>query len=68
VKKITLLTVLAATLSFAPSVSAHEGNEADEARAEHFLSVNWDARWLSRALVIGGLVVVGVTVYTMQRS
>lgn len=68
-KKLTLLTllVLAATLSFAPSAPAHEGNEAEEARAEHFLGVNWDAPWLSRVLVIGGLAVAGVTVYTMQR-
>ena len=36
-------------------------------RAEHFLGVNWDAPWLSRALGIGGLAVVGVAVYTMQR-
>ena len=68
-KKMMLLTVLvlAATLSFDPSAPAHEGNEAEEARAEHFLGVNWDAPWLSRALVIGGLAVFGVAVYTMQR-
>ena len=44
-KKMMLLTVLvlAATLSFDPSAPAHEGNEAEEARAEHFLGVNWDA-------------------------
>ena len=49
-KVVTLLAtlVLAATLSFAPAASAHEG---DEARSEHFLGVNWDAPWMSRALV-----------------
>jgi ABC-type oligopeptide transport system substrate-binding subunit len=55
-KVVTLLAtlVLAATLSFAPAASAHEGdeaNETNEARSEHFLGVNWDAPWMSRALV-----------------
>jgi hypothetical protein len=59
--------VLAATLSFAPAASAHdEEHEANEARSEHFLGVNWDAPWMSRALVVGGLAVVGVADYTMQ--
>jgi hypothetical protein len=31
---------LAATLTFAPAVSAHEDNEAEEASSEHFLGVN----------------------------
>ena len=74
-KVVTLLAalVLAATLSFAPAASAHEGDEGDEARSanearsEHFLGVNWDAPWMSRALVVGGLAVVGVAVYTTQR-
>ena len=69
-KVVALLTVLAlaATLSFAPTASAHEGgDETYEARTEHFLGVNWDAPWMSRALVVGGLAVVGVAVYTMQR-
>ena len=63
-KAVTLLAalVLAATLSFAPAASAHEG---DEARSEHFLGINWDAPWMSRALVVGGLAVVGV--YATQR-
>ena len=49
-KVVTLLAtlVLAATLSFAPAASAHEG---DEARSEHSLGVNWDAPWMSLALV-----------------
>ncbi len=59
--------VLAATLSFAPAASAHEGDEANEAPSEHFLGVNWDAPWMSRALVVGGLAVVGVAVYATQR-
>ena len=59
--------VLAATLSFAPAASAHEGDEANEANSEHFLGVNWDAPWMSRALVVGGLAVVGVAVYATQR-
>jgi hypothetical protein len=52
-KVVTILatTVLAATLSFAPAASAHEGDEANEARSEHFLGVNWNAPWMSRALV-----------------
>ncbi len=57
-----------ATLSFAPAASAHEGDEANEARSEHFLGVNWDAPWMSRALVVGGLAVVGVAVYATQRK
>jgi len=67
-KVVTLLAtlVLAATLSFAPAASAHEGDEANEARSEHFLGVNWDAPWMSRALVVGGLAVVGVAVYATQ--
>jgi hypothetical protein len=48
-------------------VSAHEGNEAEEASSEHFLGVSWDAPWMSRALVIGGLAVVGVGIYATQR-
>ena len=61
----TLLVTLAlaATLTFAPAVSAHE---AEEASSEHFLGVNWDAPWMSRALVIGGLAVVGVGIYATQ--
>ena len=73
-KVVTLLAalVLAATLSFAPAASAHEGdaagaNEAKEVRSEHFLGVNWDAPWMSGALVVGGLAVVGVAVYATQR-
>ena len=68
-KVVTLLAalVLAATLSFAPAAPAHEGDEANEARSEHFLGVNWDAPWMSRALVVGGLAVVGVAVYATQR-
>jgi hypothetical protein len=74
-KVVTLLAalVLAATLSFAPAASAHEGDEANgarsanEARSEHLLGVNWDAPWTSRALVVGGLAVVGVGVYATQR-
>ncbi len=68
-KVVTLLAalVLAAALSFAPVASAHEGDEADEARSEHFLGVNWDAPWISRALVVGGLAGVGVAVYATQR-
>jgi hypothetical protein len=55
-KVVTLLAtlVLPATPSFAPAASAHEGDEANEtkeARSEHFLGVNWDAPWMSRALV-----------------
>ena len=66
----TLLVTLAlaATLTFAPAVSAHE---AEEASSEHFLGVNfgvnWDAPWMSRALVIGGLAVVGVGIYATQQ-
>jgi hypothetical protein len=62
---VTLLVTLAlaATLTFAPAVSAHE---AEEASSEHFLGVNWDAPWMSRALVIGGLAVVGVGIYATQ--
>jgi hypothetical protein len=52
-------------LSFAPA-AAHEGDE-EEASSEHFLGVNWDAPWLSHALVVGGLAVVGVAVYATQR-
>ena len=52
---------------FAPAASAHEGDEANEALSEHFLGVNWDAPWMSRALVVGGLAVVGVAVYATQR-
>jgi hypothetical protein len=65
----TLLATLAlaATLSFTPMALAHEGNEAEEASSEHFLGVNWDAPWMSRVLVIGGLAVVGVGVYATQR-
>lgn len=66
-KPIVLLAVLAMTLTFAPAVSAHEGNEAEEASSEHFLGVNWDAPWVPRALVFGGLAVVGVGIYAMQR-
>ena len=68
-RTIMLLTVLAlaAALSFAPAASAHEEHEAEEARTEHFLGVNWDSPWLSRALVIGGLAVVGVAIYATQR-
>jgi hypothetical protein len=66
---VTLLVTLAlaATLTFAPAVSAHEDNEAEEASSEHFLRVNWYAPWMSRALVIGGLAVVGVGIYATQR-
>ena len=70
-KKVTTLVVmvaLAVALSFAPAASAHEGDEAEEASSEHFLGVNWDAPWLPRALVIGGLAVVGVAVYATQRK
>ena len=69
-KVVALLTMLAlaATLSFALTASAHEGgDEANEARSERFLGVNWGAPWMSRALVVGGLAVVGVAFYTMQR-
>ena len=68
-KLIVLLAVLAlaSTLSFAPAASAHEGDEAEEAGSEHFLGVNWDAPWTSRALVFGSLAVVGVAVYATQR-
>ena len=66
---VTLLAalVLAATLSFAPAASAHEGDEANEAPSEHFLGFNWHAPWMPRALVVGGLAVVGVAVYATQR-
>ncbi|HEX2181006.1 MAG TPA: hypothetical protein VHH10_01875 [Rubrobacteraceae bacterium] len=67
-KKVAALMVtlaLAVALSFAPA-AAHEGDE-EEASSEHFLGVNWDAPWLSRALVVGGLAVVGVAVYATQR-
>lgn len=51
--------------------SAHEGGEADKARSEHFVGVNWDAPWISRVLIVGGIAVVGVAVvgvvvYAMQ--
>ena len=36
------------------------------ARFEHFLGANWDAPWLSRAFVIGGLTAVGVAIYAIQ--
>jgi hypothetical protein len=62
-----LLVTLAATLMFTPATSAHEGKEAEEASSEHFLGINWDAPWMSRALVIGGLAVVGVGFYATQR-
>ena len=64
-KVVTLLVTLAlaATLTFAPAASAQEGNEAEEASSEHFLGINWDAPWMSRALIIGGLAVVGVGFY-----
>ena len=70
-KKVTTLVVmpaLAVALSLAPVASAHEGDEAEEASSEHFLGVNWDAARLPRALVIGGLAVVGVAVYATQRK
>ena len=54
-------------MTFAPAVSAHEDNEAEEASSEHFLGVNWDAPWMSGALAIGGLAVVGVGIYATQR-
>jgi NADH:ubiquinone oxidoreductase subunit 2 (subunit N) len=68
-KVLTLLVTLAlaATLTLAAAVSAHEDNEAEEASSEHFLGVNWDAPWMSRVLVIGSLAVVGVSIYGMQR-
>ena len=53
-------------MSFALVASAHEGGEADKARSEHLVSVNWAAPWISRALVVGGIAVVGVAVYAMQ--
>jgi hypothetical protein len=66
---VTLLAalVLAATLPLAPAASAHEADEANEARSEHFLDVNWDAPWMSRGLVVGGLAVVGVALYATRR-
>jgi NADH:ubiquinone oxidoreductase subunit 2 (subunit N) len=68
-KFVMLLTVLAlaAALSFAPVASAHDQGEEEAASSEHFLGVNWDAPWLSRALVVVGLAVVGVAVYATQR-
>jgi hypothetical protein len=47
--------------------SAHEGNEVEEASSERFLGVNRDVPWMSRALVIAGLAVVGVGIYATQR-
>jgi hypothetical protein len=44
-----------------------EGNEAEEASSEHFPGVDRDAPWMSRALVIGGLAVVGVGIYATQQ-
>jgi hypothetical protein len=65
VKMLLVTRALAATLMFAPATS---GNEAEEASSEHFLGINWDAPWMSRALVIGGLAVVGVGFYATQRT
>ncbi|MGH3108701.1 MAG: hypothetical protein ACRDN7_08885, partial [Rubrobacter sp.] len=52
----------ATTFTLAPAVSAHEGHEASSG---HFPGLDRDAPWMSRALVIGGLAVLGI--YATQR-